>query len=88
MSHPNTAPLLGAQLVSNIATSLDLVEGILAALTAGGFAGRRLAAAYNAVAAAMVAFPTQELLPMPEDAPAWQAVVRARLDGARPPHTR
>ncbi len=78
--HPNTAPLLGAQLVSNIAASLDLVEGILAALTAGGFAGQRLVAAYNAVAAAMVGFTTQELSPMPEDAPAWQAIVRARLD--------
>jgi AcrR family transcriptional regulator len=81
--HPNAAPLLGAQLVSNIAASLDLVEGILEALTTAGFAGRHLVAAYNAVAAAMVGFVTQELSPMPEDAPAWQAIVRARLDAVQ-----
>jgi TetR/AcrR family tetracycline transcriptional repressor len=78
--HPNTAVLLGAQLVSNIAASLDVVEDILAALTQAGFSGTRLVAAYNAVAAAMVGFATQELSPMPEDTAAWQQAVRIRID--------
>ena len=77
--HPNVAPLLGAQLVSNIGANLALVEGVLDALAQAGFAGPRLVAAYNAVIAAMVGFTTQEFAPMPEDAASWQQAMRARL---------
>jgi TetR/AcrR family tetracycline transcriptional repressor len=67
--HPNVAPLLGAQLVSNAGVDPALVERALAALTEAGFRGERLVDAYNAVIAAMLGYVTLELSPVPVDDP-------------------
>lgn len=75
--HPNVAPLIGARLVSNAGADPELVDRILAALSAAGFAGDALVHAYNTVVAAMVGFVTLELAPMPvEDADTWSAELR------------
>jgi TetR/AcrR family transcriptional regulator, tetracycline repressor protein len=80
--HPNVAPLVGTQLVANPGVDLDFVERLLATLAHAGFTGQRLVGAYNAVIAALVGFTTQEFAPIPaDDTRAWQADVRARLDG-------
>lgn len=67
--HPNVAPLLGAQLVSNAGVNPEIVESILTALETAGFADGRLVDAYNAVVAAMLGYVTLELAPMPADDP-------------------
>jgi TetR/AcrR family transcriptional regulator, tetracycline repressor protein len=78
--HPNTAPLIGTQLVGNRAVDLEFVEHLLAALAHAGFRGRGLVRAYNAVVAALVGFTTQEFAPIPVDGTKrWQAGVRRRL---------
>ena len=77
--HPKAAPLLGAEIVTNSATDLALVEGILRALHQAGFEGPQLVAAYNATCVAMVGFAVEELCPVPTDAAAWQQTVQARL---------
>lgn len=78
--HPNVAPLLGAQLVSNAGVNPQLVEQVLAALEAAGFAGDRLVAAYNAVIAAMLGYVTLELAPTPSDDPAgWAEAFESKI---------
>lgn len=78
--HPNIAPLLGAQLVSNSGINPLLVEQILAALKAGGFEAPRIVDAYNAVVAAMIGYVTLELAPMPDDDPVdWAAELEDRV---------
>jgi TetR/AcrR family transcriptional regulator, tetracycline repressor protein len=78
--HPNIAPLIGTQLVANRGVDLAFVERLLAALAHAGFTGPKLVAAYNAVIAALVGFPTQEFAPIPGEATkAWQQAIRARL---------
>src|SRR5882757_8534491 len=72
--HPNIAPLLGAQLVSNSGVNPDLVEQILTVLESAGFSGPRLIDAYNAVVAAMLGFVTLELAPVPDEDPTDWAV--------------
>jgi AcrR family transcriptional regulator len=67
--HPNIAPLLGAQLVSNSGVNPRLVEDILTVLKRAGFTGQRLVDAYNAVVAAMLGFVTVELAPVPAEDP-------------------
>ncbi|MFC3127302.1 TetR/AcrR family transcriptional regulator C-terminal domain-containing protein [Pseudoroseomonas globiformis] len=88
--HPNTAPLIGADTVSNLRPDFELVEGILAALSDAGVPEDRLCDTYNAVQAALVGFVTQELAQLPtEDLPSWQAGIQANLagvDAARYPH--
>ena len=80
--HPNVAPLIGAELVSNARVNLDLVERILHVLSAAGFADRALRGAYSAVVAAMTGFTTQEFAPMPDDnLTEWQDEMRERLAG-------
>ncbi|WP_375690035.1 TetR/AcrR family transcriptional regulator [Pseudooceanicola sp. LIPI14-2-Ac024] len=67
-THPNVAPLIGVNLVSNASLDLDLIEGILSKLEGAGFEGPGLIAAYNAVIGGMVGFTTQEFAMMPPDA--------------------
>lgn len=67
--HPNVAPLLGAQLVSNAGVNPELVERILAALHGAGFHGAALVDAYNATLAAMLGYVTLEFAPSPSDEP-------------------
>jgi AcrR family transcriptional regulator len=88
--HPNIAPLLGAQLVSNSGVNPKLVEQILAVLESAGFGGPRLIDAYNAVVAAMVGFVTLELAPMPSEDPTnwaskFETSIRS-LDPGQFPH--
>jgi TetR/AcrR family transcriptional regulator, tetracycline repressor protein len=83
--HPNVAPLVGAHLVGNLSIDFDFVEGVLGALSDAGLEGRRLAAGYNAVVAALIGFVIQEFSPLPEqDAGQWQAAVQQRLLGVDP----
>lgn len=78
--HPNTAPLIGADTVSNLRPDYALVEAILAVLVEAGVPEERLCESYNAVQAALVGFVTQELARIPtEDLPAWQAGIQAHL---------
>lgn len=81
-AHPNVAPLIGAELVSNARVDLAMVERILTALAAAGFEGKALRDAYSTVIATMTGFTTQEFAPLPERAREWQDEMQARLDGA------
>lgn len=81
-AHPNVAPLIGAELVSNARVDLALVERVLEALAAAGFTGPALRDAYSTVIAAMTGFTTQEFAPLPgERTSEWQEEMRSRLDG-------
>ncbi|MDQ0670837.1 MULTISPECIES: TetR/AcrR family transcriptional regulator C-terminal domain-containing protein [unclassified Pseudomonas] len=82
--HPNIAPLLGAQLVSNTRTDFKLVEGVLAALQQAGFNGPTLASAYNTFIAALTGFTTLEFAPLPENTEAWQNQVQQSLQQVDP----
>lgn len=88
--HPNTAPLIGADAVSNLRPDFALVEAILSVLVEAGVPEARLCENYNAVQAALVGFVTQELARMPtEDLPSWQASIQSGLaeaDAERYPH--
>jgi AcrR family transcriptional regulator len=63
--HPNIAPLIGAQLVSNWGADFKLVDSVLEALSAAGFRGEQLLAAYDVLIAAMVGFVTMEFANLP-----------------------
>jgi TetR/AcrR family tetracycline transcriptional repressor len=79
-NHPNIAPLLTVQMVSNSAASDKVLELILANLERAGFAGQSLVGAYNTVIAAMVGFAAQEFAPGPADErEAWESVVVSRI---------
>jgi TetR/AcrR family transcriptional regulator, tetracycline repressor protein len=70
--HPNVAPLIGAQLVSNAGVNPVLVERVLAALESAGFRGKRLVDTYNTVIAALLGYVTLEMAPAPaDDAGGW-----------------
>lgn len=78
--HPNIAPLLGAQLVSNVGVDARMIEGILAALTHAGYGGRALVDAFNVVIATMSGFVTMEFGPEPaEDPRGWAASFERRV---------
>ena len=77
--HPNVAPLLGADLTSNLGVPLDFVESVFAALHRGGFEGERLVEAYNVFLGALAGFVTLELSEPPaEERAAWTGMQRAR----------
>lgn len=79
-AHPNVAPLVGTQLVSNGSVSLHFLEGLIGVLCAAGFAGEKLVAAYNTVIASLVGFVTQEFAPVPTECTAeWRRDMQARL---------
>ncbi|WP_120010300.1 TetR/AcrR family transcriptional regulator C-terminal domain-containing protein [Teichococcus vastitatis] len=88
--HPNTAPLIGADTVSNLRPDFALVEAILSVLAEAGVPEVRLCETYNAIQAALVGFVTQELARIPtEDLASWQAHIQAGLaeaDATRYPH--
>lgn len=78
--HPNIAPLLGAQIVSNTGVDMELVERILAALEAAGFRNERLLDAYNTVVAGLLGYVTLELAPAPaENASEWAQAFEAEI---------
>jgi AcrR family transcriptional regulator len=79
-AHPNVAPLIGGQLVSNAQVDFALVEYILATLAKAGLSDNALVGGYNTVLATLVGFTTQEFAPIPhEDAAQWQIAVQERL---------
>ena len=83
--HPNVAPLIGSELVSNAKVSLGLIEGVLRALTDAGFAGQPLRGAFSAVIAAMAGFTTQEFAPVPnENLDQWRDEMRRHLATVEP----
>jgi TetR/AcrR family tetracycline transcriptional repressor len=78
--HPNVAPLIGVQLVSNGSLDFRLVEGILECLTEAGFKGQRLVNAYNVVMGGMVGFTTQEFASVPPDeTEEWKNTMRRSI---------
>jgi len=78
--HPNVAPLIGAQLVSNASLDFRLVESILERLSEAGFKGESLIDAYNVVMAAMVGFTTQEFASVPaEGTEGWKKNMRRAI---------
>ncbi|WP_315707238.1 MULTISPECIES: TetR/AcrR family transcriptional regulator [unclassified Bradyrhizobium] len=85
--HPNVAPLIGVQLVSNASVDLDMIERILTVLTQAGCPPERLRAAYNAVIAAMVGFTTQEFAMVPkEEAAEWAIGMRSVVASVEADH--
>jgi TetR/AcrR family transcriptional regulator, tetracycline repressor protein len=80
--HPNIAPLIGVQLVSNASLDFPMIEGILNRLTQAGFRDDRLAAAYNVVIAGMVSFTNLEYAMTPsEDAQQWRDTIKVGIAG-------
>jgi TetR/AcrR family transcriptional regulator, tetracycline repressor protein len=78
--HPNIAPLIGSQLRSNAGIRADLVDGVLSALAAAGFADEHMVDAYNVVIGALVGFVSQELAALPSENPAkWSEAHRKRI---------
>lgn len=78
--HPNVAPLIGAQLVSNGSLDFRLVEGILACLSRADFKEQRLIDGYNVVMAGMVGFTTQEFASVPADeTEGWKSTMRRSI---------
>jgi TetR/AcrR family tetracycline transcriptional repressor len=78
--HPNVAPLIGAQLVSNAGVSPAVIEAILSVLSSAGFRDDLLVHAYNAVIAIQVGFVTLELAPTPdENQEGWAAQIQSSL---------
>jgi TetR/AcrR family transcriptional regulator, tetracycline repressor protein len=72
--HPNIAPLIGAQLVSNASLDFGLIETVLEVLSEAGFRGERLVQAFSVVTAAQVGFATLEFAPPPaENGAEWSA---------------
>ncbi len=79
--HPNVAPMIGVQLVSNASLNFGMIEDILCALKKAGFKEAMLPAAYNAVISAMVAFPTQEFALVPaDDQDNWADSMRSTIE--------
>ncbi len=77
--HPNVAPLIGTQLVSNTSIDFALAERNLAAMAVAGFSGEALVGAHNTLMAALAGFTTQEFAPVPQNAQAWQQAMRRRV---------
>ncbi len=88
-AHPNVAPLIGVQLVSNASVDLNMIESILRTLSKAGFADEELLETYNAVIGTMVGFTTQEFAMVPkEEANDWAAAMQrvvASVDDVRYP---
>jgi TetR/AcrR family tetracycline transcriptional repressor len=84
MCHPNIAPLLGADLVSNPGVDITVVEGLLATLERAGFRNDGLLHAYNSVMAGMIGFVTLELATAPSDGEEWEKSLRDRYRDADP----
>jgi TetR/AcrR family tetracycline transcriptional repressor len=83
--HPNVAQLIGAQLASNGALSIELIEGVIQSLLDAGATEANLLEAYNSVIAAMMGFMTMELAPMPADDPeGWAAALESRVRSVDP----
>jgi TetR/AcrR family tetracycline transcriptional repressor len=84
-AHPNIAPVIGAQLVSNAHIDFMLIETLLEVLTEAGFKDERLIEAFSVVTAAQVGFVTLEFAPPPADDTAeWSASMRELIGSVAP----
>ena len=80
-SHPRLAPAVASELTYNTSVDAPMLEYVLDALVAAGFAEGALVDAYNVVMAALCGFVTLELSTAPPDAEAgWEATCRAQID--------
>lgn len=83
--HPNIAPLLISQLLSNAGANFALVDRILGVLSTAGFSGEKLYQAYDIVITAKVGFVSMELAAVPEaDSYDFQRVMEETIDGFSP----
>lgn len=84
-THPNVAPLLGAQMKSNGVANLDWVETVLRALTDAGYEGDGLKNAFNALIGGLAGFVTMELAPAPSEKQAeWEELFAQRVSDIDP----
>ncbi|MDE1152560.1 MAG: TetR family transcriptional regulator [Micavibrio sp.] len=80
--HPNIAPLIVTQLISNAGANFKLVDTILDVLTRAGFQGEKLYHAYDIVITAKVGFVTMEHAALPaEEAESWTEVMKTTIAG-------
>ncbi|MCE8547956.1 TetR/AcrR family transcriptional regulator C-terminal domain-containing protein [Ruegeria pomeroyi] len=80
--HPNIAPMIGVQLVSNASVDFEMIERILDVLRTAGFSDDKLPAAYSAVIGAMVGFTTQEFALVPsDDRDEWEQSMQSTIAG-------
>ena len=79
--HPNIAPLLASQLLSNAGADLVMVEKTLVVLDRAGFTGERLLEAFDVVIAGALGFVAMEFAAAPSDDEAdFQGQMRTRID--------
>ena len=79
--HPNIAPLLASQLLSNAGTDFVLVEKILIVLDRAGFSDENILKAFDVVIAGALGFVAMEYAAVPEDDEGeFQGRIRRRID--------
>jgi TetR/AcrR family transcriptional regulator, tetracycline repressor protein len=84
-THPNVAPMLGAQMKSNGVANLAWVETVLGALGDAGYHGQALRDAFNALIGGLGGFITMEFAPAPtEKAREWEELFAARVAAIDP----
>jgi TetR/AcrR family transcriptional regulator, tetracycline repressor protein len=83
-AHPNTAPLIGTRLTSNMGDHLPILEALLEALEGAGLAGRRQRNTLNALLGAVLGFVAVELATPPDDIDQFEIEVRSRGEAADP----
>jgi TetR/AcrR family tetracycline transcriptional repressor len=80
--HPNIAPVITSQLLSNAGADFKLVDRILEVLEGAGFRGANLLAAYDVVVTGKLGFVAMEFAALPsEDRPGWTRVMRQTVEG-------
>jgi AcrR family transcriptional regulator len=83
--HPNIAPLLGSQIISNASMNPVMVEAVLQTLLTAGFRPEDLIHVYNTVITAMVGFVTLEFASHGADErDAWEGKLRTRFEELDP----
>ncbi|BCQ26325.1 TetR/AcrR family transcriptional regulator C-terminal domain-containing protein [Caballeronia sp. NK8] len=79
--HPNVAPLLGSQIISNASMNPVMVEAVLQTLLSAGFKSEELIHVYNTVITAMVGFVTLEFASHGADErDEWESRLRTRFE--------
>jgi TetR/AcrR family tetracycline transcriptional repressor len=83
--HPNIAPLLGSQMISNASMSPRMVEDVLQTLLSAGFRAEDLIHVYNTVITAMVSFVTLEFASHGADErDEWESALEERFQKLDP----
>jgi TetR/AcrR family tetracycline transcriptional repressor len=88
--HPNIAPLMTSQLLSNAGANFKLVDRIFEVLERAGFKDAKLLAAYDIIITAQLGFVTMEYAALPsEDTKGWKKLMLQtveQLDEKNYPH--